>query len=695
MEGREQGLSGGFSRPWLPFAAIAALCAYLWWHFQYPFYFIWDMDHTVLVDTVLMQSGKWPVHLHHPGFGMYLPLKFSHWLAHLAGFVSVLNLDDLKNSLGPILGVAEATDYLRIHSPFVALAAVLLLWRALSRLFALSAAMELAFFTIIATQAAFSYHSTMIRTELYALFWWAAAVYAFVRSAQASGAKGEALWAAAGGCLLSLSLLSKIQALIYVVAGVALLELFRRSQGKAREANPWVAPKLRRLCSFNLIFSFFLIIAGALRRPYGATFTENYPINVTGLGLLAASIGLWLLGRGQLGAIRAKLGRFGEEWLWLSTVILAGFLMAYLTHFLAYANPATSYRYMLLDAKMVFFRNSTDPGLLNPGARIDNFSQLLFYNPLLYVVFAVSMIVVFLRAGNRLRLKAGLSALIFLCLISAVAGSRAFLRDLLWAETLVLVLILWAVGITGPWVGRSRYVLASLLALVLAGNAHSLSRLRRDLDANYNLYGWSPHRNFDGTYWDGHVQFAPPIHARYGPEGSQSRTEAFLQARAYRDVRRTAAFVFANARLSMKNLGLCAEGQSVFAADPVSRFGNVPEALRGGTVVDASDSPLDGHVLYEPKRVNQNDERLDKRSGFFDSNSYAVLARPDLDIFVATKSDLSDLVGFNVLEAAGNIELAVPAGASYRLYRVVSYLQVVRGRLGARHFFVIKQKLDK
>ena len=41
-------------------------------HQDYPFYFIWDMDHTTAVDTLLLHEGLLPDHISHTAFGMHL-----------------------------------------------------------------------------------------------------------------------------------------------------------------------------------------------------------------------------------------------------------------------------------------------------------------------------------------------------------------------------------------------------------------------------------------------------------------------------------------------------------------------------------------------------------------------------------------------------------------------------------------------
>lgn len=661
---------------------IAAFAAYLWWHFQYPFYFIWDMDHTVLVDTVLIQSGKWPVHLHHPGFGLYLPLKWSHFFSYLFGFTSIFNIADMEASVGPILGVAELTDYLRIHSPLAASGIVLLLWRTITLQFSLSGWKELALFVLLAVQASLFYHSTMIRTELYAVFWWALALYAFTRSTRAATDRRAAVWVGAGGLFLALCLLSKIQAIIYLAAAAVLLALFRAHSGGGAGADTWAAPRLRKLSAANLAFALFLIIGAALRRPYGATFTGSYNINFVGVGFVMINLALFAQAWGYL---PSRLREAGGRWLAPATLVMSGFLLGFLLHFTMYANPGTSYRYMLLDAKMVFFRNSLGASLELSGY-VQNLAGFVARHPALYSVLALFLALFALRRPPRNQLFL-VGAAFLVAFLSAFYGSRNYLRDLLWAETLVLFLVLFlAAWLSSTESKGLRTLVGAGLLVVLAGSCASIARLRSDLDANYNHYGWAWQRMFDGTYYEGHLQFAPSLHARYGH--APSRRATFRQALQYREVRRAAAFVVANGRIDMKALGLAEVGQPVFAADPGARIEDLPEALRGGILIDAREVRLDSKRFFEDKYVNDLAEALNKRRAQGLPDAYSLLPRDDLQVFVVAEAGAN--LDPALYEPAGDVRLQLATGPlSLRAWRLKAYVAQPKERLGARHFLVV------
>ncbi len=680
-------MRGGLSRSWLPVAVVLALGAYLWFHFQYPFWFIWDMDHTVLVDTLLIQSGKWPVHLHHPGFGLYLPLKWSHFFSYHFGFVSLLDISDIEKSVGPLLGVAELTAYLRLHSPFLAIAIVLLLWRSLTHLFALSRLKECGLFALLALQASLFYHSTMIRTELYAMFWWAMALHAFARSALAVDARREAIWVGAGGLFLALCLLTKVQGVIYVVGAFLLLLLFRAQAGKAAAENEWAVPRLRLFTAANLTFAVFLILGAALRRPYGATFSSHYNINFMGVGFLVANLGLFLREWGYLPVVFRRLDRANLQVFSFATLVMSGFLFAFLAHFAMYLNPATSYRYMLLDAKMVFFRNSIGASL-DPYGYFLNFGGFVARHPALFAVTGAFFLAYLFRRPRRRELLL-IGAITLVAFLSAFYGSRNYLRDLLWAETMVLFIALWLAVALSRNAGKGfQAFVGTCLLLALAGSCLSIARLRSDLDANYNLYGWGWERTFNGTYEEGHLQFAPALHARYGQENAPARRAAFRQAAQFRDIRRTASFVVANTRLDQKALGLAEEGQPVFADDPAARIEELPEKLRGGIVVDVRKLRLDADRFFEDRYVNALDERLSKRRAKGEPEAYSLLPRSDLDVFVV--AEIGAQLDPSQFEEAGPVRLRLSSGPIHlRAWRLKAYAAQAKEPLGSRHFLVI------
>src|SRR5690349_7141065 len=92
----------------------ATLAAYLSVSLALPYYTNWDMDLLASVDTLVVNGGDLPVHIAHPGFGLYLINAATQRLAHAAGWLSVVRLEDLTGALDPMAAVAEHTAVLRL-----------------------------------------------------------------------------------------------------------------------------------------------------------------------------------------------------------------------------------------------------------------------------------------------------------------------------------------------------------------------------------------------------------------------------------------------------------------------------------------------------------------------------------------------------------------------------------------------------
>ena len=82
-------------------------------HLSLPFYSLHDMDHITLIDLLCLNSGQHPVHLIHPGAGMFFVLHWMERVFNLFSLSPIISFSDLKNSLEPMLIVANKVTYLR------------------------------------------------------------------------------------------------------------------------------------------------------------------------------------------------------------------------------------------------------------------------------------------------------------------------------------------------------------------------------------------------------------------------------------------------------------------------------------------------------------------------------------------------------------------------------------------------------
>jgi hypothetical protein len=216
--------AGKQRRTSFPIVFSAVIVLLLAWHIllccNYPYYFIWDMDHITSLDTVLIQSGLLPDQMCHPGSGMYLLLFFSEKIAYFFGILSAVDLAEVAGSLNPLAVMAELTDFIRLHSPFLSVGIAILLCMAIQVIFRMSRWWVLFFLVFLGVQESLTYHCSMVRTEFYSVFYWCGAVLTMAAAAKATRAVSKWLFLFATGLLSGLSLLTKIQSLLYLAAAV-------------------------------------------------------------------------------------------------------------------------------------------------------------------------------------------------------------------------------------------------------------------------------------------------------------------------------------------------------------------------------------------------------------------------------------------------------------------------------------------
>ena len=71
------------------------------------------------IDNILLRSEKYPGMIGHPGFGMHLLLLLATKILYVTGYLSIDSLTDLVLSLDPISCVAELSQIIQLHSPFL------------------------------------------------------------------------------------------------------------------------------------------------------------------------------------------------------------------------------------------------------------------------------------------------------------------------------------------------------------------------------------------------------------------------------------------------------------------------------------------------------------------------------------------------------------------------------------------------
>lgn len=673
---------------WVGGAAAVLLAVFLHTSQIYPFYFMWDMDLTYVFDSVLVQSALLPDHFNHPGFGAYLIFKYSQWAAHAMGSLALLDLDSIRTSLHPIWGVVELTEYFRLHSPFAVLASILFIWAALARRFEWGMGFSLLGLALIASAPAWIYHSSMIRSELYALLFWAIAVYGAARAGSSQELRPATRWLIFTGICGGLSYLTKIQALFYLAS----LPVFYRLFSTWLQAQPLLISaaeeRARPWALANAIALTVLVVGAAFRSVHGATFTDSYPINAVGIAAVLLPWFLYLAGKKLPHGIQRELPALH--------FFIGGFWLSFLLHFLLFpTQPGLSLKYMLINAKMVFFRNNYQTlGLIHYAW--ESFITMLAYSPVFYAALALLIGWGLWTWRGERRIAFGLLALF--TLLSLSIGIRQTLRDTLWAEILPLTLgciVLTALAReSGP--RRKFYQSAAGIAfgLLLSAGILQGSIMHRRLDENFTQYGWIPEKIFDGMFVGRQLEYAKISTEKY-PPFSAKKAAAVESAPKAAAAKRLASFALLNQKVSLRNLSLLEKDFALSASEPLLRIQDFPAKLRGAVLIDSLSLPVSSLYL-RADLVGKPDDSLDRLRIKSKGTLIAVQKRNDLKVFLYLEESEAR-VAWGAEAVAPSVPRIVAAGGGQKVVYVQRelpwYSEIDPAQLGNRGFFLVQPQL--
>ena len=139
-------------------------------HLRMPFYVSHDMDLITLIDIISINSSQLPIHLIHPGAGMFL---IFHWMERVFDFFlisPILSYANLQNSLEPILVVANKIHFLRWVNHIFLISIAMLLFYVLYKihkglLFIFSGGL-----LCLNIQSFWFWHPDLVRTEIFSVF---------------------------------------------------------------------------------------------------------------------------------------------------------------------------------------------------------------------------------------------------------------------------------------------------------------------------------------------------------------------------------------------------------------------------------------------------------------------------------------------------------------------------------------------
>ena len=571
---------------------------------SYPYYFMGDMDCPTAQDVVLIHSDLLPDHINHPGFGMYLLQSFTTRVGAWFNRVSALTVAEVEASLNPLLPMAEMTGFLRLHSPFLVVLIVFLLWWALCSTGELSYGQKLLALLVLALQESLVYHASIVRSELYAVFYWSGAVLLVILAGRALRRRAGYFRLFVGGVALGLCFLTKLQALFYVMAIPFLLALIISIRQEARRGNGDTMTVRRAygamgLSVFNLMV-FLAVGAAAYATDISGEFDrarEVYQINAAGVmfvlafgSLLGGNIYLLVRGRAQSEAFRYLL--------YLS-ILAVGFEAAFCCHFLLYNSAELSWRHLLYDYKMLFIRQRYS-GMLSVWEYVRHLGQYVRQDPAPYLVFAGLTAGLVVGAWRKCVAMTQRQVLLIVAITVIVVahlavGTRQTAKDELWREIIVTYVSLFYFGLLVTRAVRCRrgLVTGSTAALGLLVLVNSVRTYDMSGQTELNAYagGW------DRTVWragffdnGNQVQFD----AILGREYETNRMDVLeRQAEDYDRIGRNSQYVLNNRTVSLRDVGVVWEGLPVWRSAGEYKIAQFPPILGEAIVVDCYSSVLE------------------------------------------------------------------------------------------------------
>ncbi|MFH2046122.1 MAG: hypothetical protein ABIK92_13350 [Pseudomonadota bacterium] len=658
------------------------------------------MDHVTSLDVILIQSSLLPDHICHPGFGMYFPLVFSTKIASFFNIISIINLEELAASINPIGGYAELTDYIRAHSPFIAVGIVIILTSTLCFLLNLPGWFALLIALSIGTQESLVYHSSMIRTDFYSVFWWAASLP--MLTAQTHTMKAKSIFLFIGGILLGLSFLAKVQSLFLIPLAIIICIFgYSFSQYKNKfsvEISRHTAIIITSISLAGfLIFIFFISAANLVIIPPGVP-TWAKVFGITPIVFLFGTV-LFLLFVYQL--FFTVTGKFISKYFLLSsfiTIIAAGFLASFFLHFAIYPELGISFKYLLLDFKMMFLRDSKLMELKHISIYFNDFISYILYNPVPFVVNFILLAT--LAISYRFKLINLSSNQLLLCFLATAivftnmfVATRFIIRDILWKEIPLnfLNLLFLAIILTRAmrYEKAVKWIGSGLIILFLITNCIHSAKMPSRIAANYNHYGWDKTQFFNGTYGGNHRLYTKLIRNRYTPN-----TAMFAATKAVNHnlIKNTLKFVFQNQIITHQNIGIVLEGMSVYTTNLNYKIIQAPAPLRGAIIFDSANAKIVKNHFLKQKYVLRHSEYLDKLTSGSDK-SISVLPRTDLNIFLFVKpKSIPSLLSKYITESSYSITLQKNGQSfNYKGLEIINYCEIALENLGKNYFFVIQK----
>jgi hypothetical protein len=684
----------------IKFSIIFTILAYLFLRFSgfsasFPFYLIFDMDQIATLDGLLINSGRFPDHVYHTTFGVYLSTTLVNRIANTMGLVSALDLKELTSAINPYFLIAQITDFNRSVS-----SAVTLLIAGLWALFLKSnTKVPFTFIALlllcIGTAESLIWQSAFIKSEQYSILFWLIGVSCLALSRQQS----ELLQASlifASGIFVGLGFITKIQSFFFVIiyflyfGYLFLAEDFRKVH--------ILSSNIIKRVLFITLGIYLTLLALAYNTPVSSPVTGavSYRLNAFGISFSFALIVPLLLQylpqhyvkKYELNSITGIL-----------SLMLVGILASFLFHFFEYTNPAISFTYLLYDFKMVFLRviDSNFLTMKSPWIYLSDFWKNVKMSPQWFYIAIASIFIVYKSYWHKRNLRSRL--IVFACIVAVIflnslISVRNWNSDVIWFQSGWFLVVIICSGILfdniTPRFRSSLYVLAILMCSVLLwGNFKNAEIMRQNVNAATSQYGWSRSSSLGAVYGGEQPKVVAAYNLAYT---SVSIETAMLYAEHYKDYLGVARFVFPDREIPLSSVGVMAPAFLVWGNDRISRLTKVAPELDGGVLIDPSRLKTKGRYLWskfgDAELVRIRENMVVKTSS---SARLPILPRRDLRIFLLTETPIVEDLSRSRCNYAAEItdQTAIPKVYFCNEIKLSNELDI--SAVNGKYFFVIKK----
>jgi hypothetical protein len=418
-----------------------------------PFYYSWDMDLLTLLDLFIIPDNQMPAHMAHPGLGMYWILSHAQALAQSIGLITDFSMSTLFNSEQPFLLVAERMYFLRYVHVIICIFLPIFLWLSIRNLLKESRVREtLALLCFLTLPGLWKYNILMIRTEVYALFFWSISLYFLTKSLSSEDDGSSRLNILLAGLFASLSFFTKIQIFFMIL----LLPFFFQFFNQKIKSQHFTLKNLA-----FAIFSFFAlsVISHNVQMPdHVKSFASSFSPNKFLILTVALLIILYL---------SSRFKKFNSMNYFIIQFCIGASGVIFFSLTIGYS-VTEALRYSILNYKMIFMRH-----FIFDSVQLQNVWGLFKVHFSANWLIACMLILTCMYLVYKKHHKLSLLAILGLIALQLGMATRSSIQDAIWAQVVLSATFLFLIS------SLSKRIQTLAMIVLLVWNTHQLTGFKK------------------------------------------------------------------------------------------------------------------------------------------------------------------------------------------------------------------------